>query len=155
MLSSYVTGQSPNTAGACSPASAVCWRQTPQGLESRLNGVLVDRYAEGEKAAYPTICKGRYAVEDETYYAIEDPASLNTLELLPELVRIGVAAIKIEGRQRSPAYVTEVTRTWRAAIDACLQNPERFALREEWMARLAALSEGQQQTLGPYNRRWR
>jgi hypothetical protein len=28
-------------------------------------------------------------------------------------------------------------------------------VRDEWMQRLAALSEGQQQTLGPYNRRWR
>ena len=154
-LSSYVTGQSPNTAGACSPAGAVSWQSTAQGLESRLNGVLVDRYAQDEKAAYPTICKGRYEVEDETYYAIEEPASLNTLELLPELVRIGVSAVKIEGRQRSPAYVAEVTRTWRAAIDACLEKPEAFGAREEWMQRLGALSEGQQQTLGPYNRRWR
>ena len=154
-LSSYVTGQSPNTAGACSPASAVIWQTTPKGLESRLNGVLVDRYADGENAAYPTICKGRYRVEDETYYAIEEPASLNTLELLPELVRIGVAAVKIEGRQRSPAYVAEVTRTWRSAIDACLASPGAFCVREEWTQRLAALSEGQQQTLGPYNRKWR
>lgn len=154
-LSSYVTGQSPNTAGACSPASAVCWQQTPKGLEARLNGVLVNRYAEGENAAYPTICKGRYSVENEEYYVIEEPASLNTLELLPELIRMGVAAVKIEGRQRSPAYVTEVTRTWRSAIDACLSDPGRFTVREEWNQRLSALSEGQQQTLGPYNRRWR
>ena len=129
-LSSYVTGQSPNTAGACSPASAVCWQQTGEGLEAKLNGVLINRYTPGENAAYPTICKGRYSVEDEVYYAIEEPASLNTLELLPELMRIGVAAVKIEGRQRSPAYVTEVTRTWRSAIDACLADPERFAGRE-------------------------
>ena len=51
--------------------------------------------------------------------------------------------------------VAEVTRTWRSAIDACLENPDAFAVREEWMARLSALSEGQQHTLGPYNRRWR
>ncbi len=66
-LSSYVTGQSPNTAGVCSPAGAVRWQTTPAGLESRLNGVLVDRYAVGEKAAYPTLCKGRYQVKDATY----------------------------------------------------------------------------------------
>jgi O2-independent ubiquinone biosynthesis protein UbiU len=154
-LSSYVTGQSPNTAGACSPAWAVQWQSTPKGLESRLAGVLIDRYAEGEKAAYPTICKGRYRVEDETYYAIEEPASLNTLQILPELLRLGVAGIKIEGRQRSPAYVTEVTRVWRAAIDACADEPARFAPRDDWMRRLGALAEGQQHTLGAYNRHWR
>ena len=47
VLSSYVTGESPNTAGVCSPAKAVRWQQTPQGLESRLNGVLLDRYGDG------------------------------------------------------------------------------------------------------------
>jgi collagenase-like PrtC family protease len=154
-LSSYVTGQSPNTAGACSPAWAVQWQPTPNGLESRLNGVLIDRYADGEKAAYPTICKGRYRVEGETYYAIEEPTSLNTLELLPDLLRLGVAGIKIEGRQRSPAYVTEVTQVWRAAIDACFDEPTRFAVRGDWMRRLGTLAEGQQHTLGAYNRHWR
>ena len=154
-LSSYATGQSPNTVGACSPAWAVQWLQTANGVESRLNGVLIDRYAEGEKAAYPTICKGRYRVDGETYYAIEEPASLNTLDLLPDLIRLGVAGIKIEGRQRSPAYVSEVTRIWRAAIDDCIENPQRFAARPDWTRRLDALAEGQQHTLGAYNRHWR
>lgn len=154
-LSSHVTGKSPNTAGVCSPPSAVRWKQTPQGLESRLSGVLVDRYAGEEKAAYPTICKGRYRVEKEDYYAIEEPSSLNALALLPDLLRVGVRAIKLEGRQRSPAYVTEITQVWRAAIDACLDKPERFAAQAVWMARLAALAEGQQHTLGAYHRPWK
>jgi len=154
-LSSWITGQSPNTAGACSPAAAVSWRTTPKGLESRLNGVLIDRYEGAEKAAYPVVCKGRYAVDGETYYAIEDPASLNTLEILPQLARLGVAAIKIEGRQRSPAYVAEVTRTWRAAIDAVVSDPDGFRLQPAWTERLGKLAEGQQHTLGAYNRHWR
>ncbi|HEX7646004.1 MAG TPA: peptidase U32 family protein, partial [Noviherbaspirillum sp.] len=49
-LSSYVTGEAPNTHGVCSPAKSVRWQQTPKGLESRLNGVLIDRYDEGENA---------------------------------------------------------------------------------------------------------
>ncbi len=52
-LSSYLTGESPNTVGACSPARFVRWQQTPQGLESRLNEVLIDRYQDGENAGYP------------------------------------------------------------------------------------------------------
>jgi putative protease len=124
-------------------------------MEARLSGVLVDRYGKQQKAAYPTLCKGRYQVEGNTYYAIEEPTSLNTLELLPELLRIGVAAVKIEGRQRSPAYVGEVTRTWRAAIDDCLADPLRFDVRDAWMARLDKLAEGQSHTLGAYHRPWR
>lgn len=42
VLSSYATGESPNTAGVCSPARAVRWQQTPKGLEPRLNDILLD-----------------------------------------------------------------------------------------------------------------
>jgi len=154
-LSGYVTGCSPNMAGACSPAASVRWLQTPQGMESRLNGMLVDRFADGERAGYPTLCKGRYKVRGETYYAIEEPASLNALELLPKLMAMGVRAVKIEGRQRSPAYVAQVTRVWRDAIDDCLRHPHTFAPRPEWMQALDRVSEGQSHTLGAYHRAWK
>ena len=158
-LSAYATGTSPNCQGACSPGKAVRWEQTPQGMETRLNGILIDRFGDGERAGYPTLCKGRFAVTDgaasETYYAIEEPASLNTMELLPELLRMGIRAIKIEGRQRSPAYVAQVTRIWRDAIDQCLRDGEGFRPQAAWMAELNKVSEGQSYTLGAYNRPWK
>ncbi len=154
-LSSYVTGESPNTRGVCSPASAVRWAPTPAGLESRLNGVLIDRYSDTENASYPTLCKGRFDVAGETYYAMEEPTSLNTLELLPKLLEMGVRAVKIEGRQRSPAYVAQVTRVWREAIDQCLANPARYSVKPAWMAELNKVAEGQQHTLGAYHRSWK
>ena len=154
ILSSYVTGRSPNTFGACSPANAVSWKETPGGLETRLNNILIDRHGEGESAGYPTLCKGRFNVNGNTYYAIEEPTSLNTLELLPELQSVGVAAIKIEGRQRSPAYVAQVTKVWREAIDHCTKNPEAYQPRSDWMAALEKVSEGSQTTLGAYHRPW-
>jgi collagenase-like PrtC family protease len=154
-LSAYACGDSPNTYGACSPARAVRWQTTPAGLESRLNGVLIDRYKTEERAAYPTLCKGRFAVDGATYYAIEEPASLNTLEMLPEFLAIGVRAVKIEGRQRSPAYVAQVTRVWREAIDAARREGARFAPRREWMAALDRHAEGSQHTLGAFSRPWK
>ncbi len=154
-LSSYATGEAPNTHGVCSPAKSVRWLETPNGLESRLNGVLIDRYAPGENASYPTLCKGRFEVNDEEYYAIEEPASLNTLALLPQLIAMGVRAVKIEGRQRSPAYVAQVTRVWREAIDACREGNPRYAVKPGWMAAMDKLAEGQQHTLGAYHRSWK
>jgi len=155
-LSSYVTGESPNTHGVCSPAKAVRWQETPTGLESRLNGVLIDRYAHGENAGYPTLCKGRFDVgQEHSYYAVEEPTSLNTLELLPQLFKIGVKAVKIEGRQRSPAYVAQVTRVWRDALDSCRANAHRYAPKRAWMASLDQVAEGQQHTLGAYHRPWK
>ncbi|CDG55351.1 U32 family peptidase [Halomonas profundus] len=154
-LSSYLTGESPNTRGVCSPAAHVRWEETPEGLESRLNNVLIDRYAEGERAGYPTLCKGRFEVAGETYHAIEEPTSLNTLELLPELRDLGISAVKIEGRQRSPAYVSKVAGIWRQALNRLEAQPERFDPEPAWMAGLAELSEGAITTLGAYERRWK
>ncbi|HED12701.1 MAG TPA: U32 family peptidase [Gammaproteobacteria bacterium] len=154
LLSSYATGCSPNTYGACSPAKDVVWQDTAEGLETRLNHVLIDRYAEGENTGYPTLCKGRFEVAGKTGYAIEEPVSLNTLGILPQLQSIGVSAIKIEGRQRSPAYVGRVTRVLRAALDACTRDPQHYQPEPDWMAALAAVSEGAQTTLGAYDRPW-
>lgn len=154
LLSSYAAGQSPNTHGCCSPAGEVRYEETANGLETRLGGVLVDKVGKGENAGYPTICKGRYQAGGGAYYALEEPTSLNTLDLLPQLQAAGVSAIKIEGRQRSPAYVKQVTAVWRAAIDASSRDPDSYQPKAEWMATLGAVSEGQQTTLGAYHRTW-
>jgi collagenase-like PrtC family protease len=156
-LSSYVTAQSPNTVGVCSPPSAVRWEETPAGVNARLNDMLIDTYAPDEPRGYPTLCKGRFVVGDgegQRDYAIEEPTSLNTLAILPQLLEAGVSAIKIEGRQRSPSYVADVTRLWRAAIDQAVSGA-RWSVQPAWSAGLARWAEGQQQTLGAYDRPWR
>jgi O2-independent ubiquinone biosynthesis protein UbiU len=124
-------------------------------LSSYATGELLDQYSANENAGYPTLCKGRFEVEDETYYALEEPTSLNTLELIPDMLRMGISAIKIEGRQRSPVYVEQVTRVWRAAIDAAKQDAAHYVAKEDWMTQLGKLSEGQQHTLGAYYRPWK
>ena len=154
LLSSYATGRSPNTYGACSPASHVRWQETGDGTNTRLNGVLIDHYGKGEKAGYPTLCKGRFQVGEHTFYALEEPTSLNTLSILHQLKKIGVSAIKVEGRQRSPAYVAQVTAVMRAAIDQCLLEPDTYQPKDQWMRELADVSEGSQTTLGAYHRPW-
>jgi len=154
LLSSYATGDSPNTFGACSPAKAVEWRETDQGLETHLGGILIERTGKGEAAGYPTICKARFEVEGNTFHALEEPTSLNTMALLPELMKAGIAAVKIEGRQRSPVYVAQVARVWREAIDACKRDPEHFKPKPEWLAELGKVSEGTQTTFGAYHRPW-
>nr|VFK31782.1 MAG: putative protease [Candidatus Kentron sp. MB]VFK34076.1 MAG: putative protease [Candidatus Kentron sp. MB]VFK76574.1 MAG: putative protease [Candidatus Kentron sp. MB] len=153
-LSSFVTGESPNTCGVCSPARAVRWEETPQGRQTRLNGVLIDRFRPGEPAGYPTLCKGRYQVEGNTFHAIEEPTSLNVLSVLPDLARMGVKALKIEGRQRSPAYVAKVTRVLREAVDACLADPDGFTQKPAWTNTLLQVSEGRTHTLGALHRPW-
>lgn len=155
LLSSYATGESPNTHGVCSPAKFVRWEKEQQTLSARLNNILIDQYNENEPAGYPTLCKGRFCVNQDTYYALEEPTSLNVIEILPELIEIGVAAIKVEGRQRSPAYTAQVTKVLRRAIDLAVRQPISFIVNDDWQKTLAKVSEGQQATLGAYSRPWK
>jgi putative protease len=70
------------------------------------------------------------------------------------LLEAGVAAIKVEGRQRSPAYVAQVTQVLRAALDACQRDPAHFAPRPDWLRALDKVAEGRCHTLGAYHRPW-
>lgn len=152
-LSNYVTGVSTNMDGVCSPAADVHYEEdAKRNLTTRLGDVVIDRFACGESAGYPTICKGRYRcdVKAEGYYAFEEPVSLNLSALLPDLMRAGVTALKIEGRQRSRAYVKEVVSAFRKAVD------ELMAGREAAFASLLAVTEGRRETEGTFRtKRWR
>src|SRR5580693_1623477 len=53
---------------------------------------------------------------DEAY--LLSPEDLEASALVPELVRLGVASLKIEGRLKGPAYVAATARLYRTAIDA-------------------------------------
>lgn len=152
-LTNYATGVSTNMDGVCSPAAQVRFEAAEDGaMISRLGAHAIDCFAPDDKAGYPTICKGRYLApcRPEPYYAFEEPVSLNLAPLLPDLVRAGVHAFKIEGRQRSRAYVRAVVRDFRNAIDAVLAG------REPELTDLAALTEGQKQTQGAFkSKAWR
>lgn len=151
-LTNYVTGQSTNMDGVCSPASEVHYEtDSDENLQSKLGDFVIDCVAKGENAGYPTICKGRYnSDEKKSYYAFEEPVSLNLTELLPDLMQAGVTALKIEGRQRSRAYVKAVVSAYRQAVDAYMAGtiPD--------MNNLLALTEGHKQTQGAFEtKKWR
>lgn len=153
-LSSYITGESPNMCGVCSPAKFVSWQDKSDTLETRLNNVLIDRFSKNENAGYPTLCKGRFDINGRTFHALEEPTSLNTMALIPELHASGVRALKIEGRQRSPAYVAQVVNVWREALDSFMLSPSTFTPKKEWYQALSSVAEGTQTTLGAYSRPW-
>jgi len=122
-------------------------------LSITLNDVLLNRLSKDESSAYPTCCKGRYVLPDGTLsYAFEEPESLNALSVLPELIEAGVAAVKIEGRQRTKTYVAEVTRTVRKAVDAYYKDPAAYknAIKEGTASGVLSTFEGTAQTLGCY-----
>jgi len=147
-LSSYVTGKSPNKTGVCSPASHVTYEEHGKGLDSKLGGFTINRFADGEPAGYPTLCKGRFSANDKVSYLFEEPVSLNLLTMLPEVADAGVTALKIEGRQRGKAYVEKVVRAFRAAVDALDRGEDLDA------AAIDDLTEGGRETAGAYKKAW-
>jgi putative protease len=76
------------------------------------------------------------------------------MDILPRLHTAGVKALKIEGRQRSPAYVGQVVKVWRQAIDHFLANQSSFVVDDKWQSQLMGVSEGAQTTIGAYEREW-
>ncbi|PIO99313.1 ubiquinone anaerobic biosynthesis protein UbiU [Pleomorphomonas carboxyditropha] len=150
-LSSYATGKSPNLTGVCSPPEHVAYSEDRNGTATRLNGFTIDRFGAGEQAGYPTLCKGRFMAGGKTSYLFEDPVSLNAASLIAALAKAGITALKIEGRQRGKGYVTEVVRTFRAAVEAI----DAGGTEVEVGRLLAGLVEGGRQTSGAYKKAWR
>ncbi len=150
-LSSYLTGLSPTSEGACAPASYVAYLEEGGRVLSKLGQVTLNSFARGEPAAYPTPCKGRYVTHGRASYLFEEPVALNAISILSELKAAGVTALKIEGRQRSRAYVTQVVRTFRRALDALARGDAASAP----VGQLQFEAEGNRETFGAYHKGWR
>lgn len=151
-LSSYATGKSPNLTGVCSPPDHVDYHEDENGqLLARLGGYTIDRFESGQAAGYPTLCKGQFSAREQTGYLFEDPVSLNAFELLDDLAKAGVTALKIEGRQRGKAYIAGVVGAFRRALDSLSSGGDAGPA----IAALNAFSEGGRQTSGSYKKTWR
>ena len=148
-LSSYLTGLSPTSEGACAPASHVAYIDRDGEVLSRLGSTTLNTFARGEPAAYPTPCKGRYVTLGRASYLFEEPVGLNAIAILPELKAAGVTALKIEGRQRSRAYVAQIVGAFRQALDALARG------ETPPVAALSGETEGGRETFGAYQKGWR
>ncbi len=111
---------------------SLCVCYSGQCLMSSLIG---GRSANRGTCAQP--CRMPYRLLDEQGDTIETPGryllspkDLAGVELLPELVRTGVAALKIEGRMKAPEYVALVTGVYRRALDRAVADPEAFQVTE-------------------------
>jgi putative protease len=110
---------------------SLCFSHSGQCFMSSLVG---GRSANRGQCAQP--CRLPYELLDVLGEAAETPGryllsprDLCGIELLPALAASGLAAVKIEGRMKSPEYVAAVVSVYRAAIDRVLADPEAFAVR--------------------------
>ena len=99
---------------------ALCIAYSGQCLTSEaLGGRSANRgeCAQACRLPYDLVADGQPVPLGDRKYLLS-PQDLAGLEVLPELVRTGVASLKIEGRLKSPEYVANITRIYRNALDA-------------------------------------
>lgn len=110
---------------------ALCVAYSGQCLTSEaLGGRSANRgeCAQACRMPYELIADGKLVPLDDRRYLLS-PQDLSGLEVLPELVRLGVTSLKIEGRLKTPEYVANVTRAYRQALDS-IRNIPRLGNRE-------------------------
>jgi putative protease len=105
---------------------ALCVAYSGQCLTSEsLGGRSANRgeCAQACRMPYDLISDGQQVPLGDKRYLLS-PQDLAGLEVLPELVRAGVASLKIEGRLKAPEYVASITKVYRAALDKLAGNKE-------------------------------
>ncbi len=78
--------------------------------------------------------------EDDRYSYLLSSKDLCLIEHLPAVLASGATSFKIEGRMKSSYYVAVVTRTYRQALDALIQQKGHYKFQPEWMDELTKVS---------------
>lgn len=102
-----------------------------------LSNYMANRDANRGACAHP--CRWKYylveekrpgeympVVENERGTFIYNSKDLCMIEHIPELLKSGISSLKIEGRVKSAYYVATVVKAYRQAIDAYMDNPEKY-----------------------------
>jgi U32 family peptidase len=99
----------------CVAYSGQCLTSESLGQRSANRGEC----AQACRMPYEIVVDGEPRDLGEVRYLLS-PQDLAAVDLIPDLVNAGVKSFKIEGRLKSPEYVTAVTRVYRKALDAAI-----------------------------------
>jgi putative protease len=123
---------------------ALCVAYSGQCLTSEsLGGRSANRgqCAQACRLDYELVCDGEDRELGDVKYLLS-PQDLAAIELVPELVAAGVAALKIEGRLKSPEYVAAIVAQYRRAIDAAVAGRAAERTAEDRRAMELVFSRG-------------
>ncbi len=109
LLSNYFTGRDANQ-GACTHPCR--WKYAV--VEEERPGEYLPVY-ENERGTY-----------------IFNSKDLCMIEHIPDLLESGIDSFKIEGRMKTALYVATVARTYRKAIDDCIESKEKYLQNLDW-----------------------
>jgi putative protease len=103
----------------CVAYSGQCLTSESLGQRSANRGEC----AQACRMPYEIVVDGQTRELGEVRYLLS-PQDLAAVDLIPDLLQAGVKSFKIEGRLKSPEYVTAVTRVYRKALDAAVASAE-------------------------------
>ena len=109
LLSNYMTGRD-SSRGACAQPC-------------RYQYALVEEKRPGE---YMPV------FENERGTFIFNSKDLCMVEHMEDILTSGIDSLKIEGRMKTALYVATVARTYRKAIDDCMESPEKYHANMPW-----------------------
>lgn len=126
-----------------------------------LSSYFTGRDANHGACTHP--CRWKYAVVEETrpgeYLPVYEnergtyifnSKDLCMIEHIPEMIDAGIDSFKIEGRMKTALYVATVARTYRKAIDDCLESAEKYRANMDWYLSEIAKCTYRQFTTGFY-----
>lgn len=101
----------------CVAYSGQCLTSESLGQRSANRGEC----AQACRMPYTLVIDGEERDMEEVRYLLS-PQDLAAVDIIPDLVKQGVVSYKIEGRLKSPEYVSAITKVYRKAIDAAVAN---------------------------------
>lgn len=78
--------------------------------------------------------------EDSRGTYIFNSKDLCLIDEIGRLASLGIDSFKIEGRMKGSLYLASVTRTYRQAIDRCIERPQGLQAKPDWMEDLLRVS---------------
>ena len=103
----------------CVACSGQCFSSEAWGGRSANRG----QCAQACRLPYELVVDGKVKPLGDARYLLS-PGDLFALRQIPEIVGIGISAVKIEGRYKDADYVALATRAYRQAVDAAWEGRE-------------------------------
>ncbi len=117
LLSSFMENREANRGMCCHPC--------------RFNYTVMEAKRPGQY--YPL-------AEDDRGSYIFNSHDLCMIEHVPEMIRSGITALKIEGRMKGINYLASTVKVYREAIDSFCNDPEGYMTQPEWVSELGSIS---------------
>jgi putative protease len=125
----------------CVAYSGQCFSSEAWGGRSANRG----QCAQACRLPYELLVDGRIEPLGDARYLLS-PGDLYALKQIPEIVEMGVAALKIEGRYKDADYVALTTAAYRKAVDEAWEGRKQSITRAEELQLEQVYSRG----LGPF-----